>query len=450
MRSLIGSLVGRPSNRSPVSYTTGGLASQLTSMKGDPVGYMEAYAAVGTLFGIVSLLSNATSQVAWRLWRKSTDARRRYEAEETRTEITRHPALDLWNHPNPFYTRQQFVEMVQQHVDLTGEGCFVPVPIAGTKIPGELWPIRPDRLTPVPDRDRFIRGYIYTGPNGEEVPLGPTEVIRLIMPNPLDPYRGLGPVQSIMMELQGSHLSAAWNRNFFLNSAEPGGVIELDGSLGDGEWESFQEHWREQHQGVAAAHRVAVLEKGRWVERKYTMRDMEFTKLRGLNRELIREAFRMHSHMLGISEDVNKANADAAEIGFARWLVMPRCNRWKEALNSRLLPLFGELLAEATEFDHDKVVPEDREADDRERTSKAQSAQLLASVGVWEPDDILRAMGLPEMAKIKAPPPAPAVPALPPGDDMAPAAMVPREAWDVVVSAYQRARAGEIFALNGR
>ena len=417
MKSPWGTLTGtKPQARSPVNYGGGGISlSNAFTGGGSPDQQMRAMTTVGTLFGIVSLTSNATAQVNWRLWRTSTDTRRRYEAEETRTEITRHAALDLWNRPNAFYTRMALVEAVQQHLDLTGEGVLLAVKgrLGGSSIPIELWPIRPDRVTPVPHPTKFIQGYVYTGPGGEKVPLDVEDVIRMVMPNPLDPYRGLGPVQTLLTDLDANRFSAEWNRNFFLNSAEPGGIIELDERLEDDEWETFTERWREQHKGVAAAHRVAVLERGRWVERKYTNKDMQFTELRNLSRELFREAFHIHAHMLGISEDVNKANADAGEASFARWLVLPRSERFKLALNSQLLPMFGDT-TQNTEFDHDEVVPEDREADDRERTSKAQSAQLLASTGLWHPDDILKTVGFPAMRTVAQPAPQP-VPA--PGEN---------------------------------
>ncbi|NIS37117.1 MAG: phage portal protein, partial [Actinobacteria bacterium] len=72
----------------------------------------------------------------------------------------------------------------------------------------------------------FLAGFLYHGPNGEQVPLSLDEVIHIRYPNPLDPYRGLGPVQSAMIDLDSARYSAEWNRNFFVNSAEPGGHLE--------------------------------------------------------------------------------------------------------------------------------------------------------------------------------------------------------------------------------
>ena len=368
----------------------------------DRTAQLEAMGAVSTLYSVVNRLSNAVAQVDWHLYRASLDGRRAYgPATPDRRQVLRHAALDLWNRPNDFYTRADLVETGQQHYELTGETWTVVVRDPRSPLPLELWPVRPDRMEPVPSERTFISGYVYTAPSGEKVPLGLDDVIFTRTPNPTDPYRGLSPVAAAMVDLDSARYSAEWNRNFFRNSAEPGGILQFDKRLTDEEFEEVSLRWAEQHRGVAAAHRVAILEQGQWVDRKYTQRDMQFHELRGLSREIIREAFGIHSHMLGLSEDVNKANAEMAEISFARWLVYPRVQRIRDALNNRLLPLYG---AEGLEFDHAETVPPDREADDRERTSKAQAAQLLVVAG-YDPADVAAAVGLPPMG-FAAPTPA--------------------------------------------
>ncbi|MET8864661.1 phage portal protein [Nonomuraea sp. NPDC004580] len=366
--------------------------------------------SVGTLFAIVHRTSNATSQVDWKLYRTAASG-----LDEDRQEVTRHAALDIWNRPNPWMPRQEFVEVEQQHVDLTGEGWWVVARNPRMRsIPLELWPVRPDRIFPVPDPQEFIRGYIYLGPDGEQVPLRVDEVIQLRMPNPLDPYRGMGPVQSILTELDSTKYSAEWNRNFFRNSALPSGIIEAPNNLSDPEFDDLRDRWEEQHRGVAAAHRVAILEGGlKWVDRRYSQKDMQFVEMREVSRETIREAFGFPKAMLGATDDVNRANAEAAEVMFARYLVVPRLERIKAALNNDFLPLFGEA-GKGLEFDYCNPVPDDREADNAERVSKADAASKLTTAG-FEPAGVLAAVGLPEIPFVgpQATPPA-AVPAVVP------------------------------------
>lgn len=295
-------------------------------------------------------------------------------------------------------TRQEFVEVSQQHLDLTGEAWWVVARGAG-KTPLELWPVRPDRMAPVPDPKTYLSGYEYTSPDGQTIPLGLDEVIFLRMPNPADPYRGMGPVQSLLTNLDAVKYTAEWNRNFFANSAEPGGIIQIpEGKrLEDAEFNELRARWQEQHRGVANAHRVAIIEHGTWVDRKYTQRDMQFVELQQVGREIIREAFGMHIQFLGGSDvGHSRAEAEAAEVIFARWKVKPRCGRIKGALNGELLKLYGAT-GTGLEFDFDSPVPPDQAAENEHLTARANAAKTLVEAG-YDRAAVLEVVGLPDMA----------------------------------------------------
>lgn len=373
---------------------------------------MRAMGNVGTLFSIVNRTSNATALVDWKLYRKAPSG-----LPEDRVEVTVHAALDLWNKPNRFFTQQELVETVQQHIDLTGEGWLVVARNPLSPMPLELWPVRPDRIQPVPHPVDFISGYLYTGPDGQEIALRVEDVIQIRMPNPLDSYRGMGPVQSILTELDASKYSAEWNRNFFMNSAEPGGIIELPSVLSDPEWDQLQARWNEQHKGVANAHRVAFIEHGQWKDRKYTQRDMQFAELRQVSRDVIREAFGAPAFVLGEVGDVNRATAEASKVLFAEQLTVPRLERWKGALINDLLPLYGKDAARALEFDYCDPVPADAAARNEEITAKSTAWKTLVDAGA-DPALVSEYLGLPDLGyrppvTVQAPPPAAVAPAAP-------------------------------------
>lgn len=359
---------------------------------------MEQYGEVSTAFGIISRLAETTGMVSWHLYRKSTDGRRVYREVETRTEVTRHAALTLLQNPNPLMDWMEFCETSIQHYDTAGEFWWVAefgsIRAAG---PLSLWPMRPDRVMIVTDPYDVLTGYVYVGPDGEQVPLLKEQVVHQRRPNPLDIYRGLSPMQALSLKLDSNRLAAEYNRNFFLNSAEPGGIIEIEDRLDDDEFRELVARWREQHQGVANAHRVAVLEQGKWVDRKYTMRDMMFPELAALSSEEIREAFGYPKGMTGATEDVNKAVADANERMFGRYLLRPRLEKIKSAVDNQLLPMFGET-GKSLEYDYEDPVPEDREADSKDRITKAQSLKLFREAGMsW--DGALEVVGLPQVAQ---------------------------------------------------
>lgn len=311
MRSLIGGIRNRGGAPIPFAPTRGGFGTALSRSTGggSPTQtHLAAMAQVGTLSSIVGRTSEATSQVNWHLYRKARPG----QPAESRVEVTSHAALDLWNRPNAFFTRQELVETGQQHYELTGETLWLVSKVG--KLPLELWPIRPDRMRPLPHTEKYLAGWTYRSPDGDDIPLETGEVIFIRRPNPLDLYRGLGVVQSILVDLDSARFSAEWNRNFFVNSAEPGGIIQVDKRLSDPEFTEMTTRWREQHQGVAQAHRVAVLEQGKWIERKFSMRDMQFPELRELSSEVIREAFGFPKPLLGTVTDVNRCHDDETEV----------------------------------------------------------------------------------------------------------------------------------------
>jgi HK97 family phage portal protein len=308
-----------------------------------------------------------------------------------------HPALSVWQNPNGFFTQQKLVESGQQHIDLTGEGWMVIGRVGN--VPVELWPVRPDRMQVVTSPTEFILGYIYHGPGGEQVPLDRADVLSMRMPDPEDPFRGLGPVQSIARNLDSARYSAEWNAKFFVNGAIPGGAIKVAKSMTDPEWRRFQSRWRESHQGVGNAHRVAILEGGsEWVDIKFSQKDMQFVEMASLDKATIREAFGMSKFALGDLEDVNRATAEAAKAWFAESITVPRLDRWKGMLNSDFLPQFPGYDPNVSMV-YRNPVPADREADREDKKARAEVYQILVASGV-HPDDAAKQAGLGAMRTV--------------------------------------------------
>ncbi len=46
--------------------------------------------------------------------------------------------------------------------------------------------------------------------------------------DPIDPYRGLSPLRAAMLDVESSVFASEWQREFFQNSAMPGGVVTTD------------------------------------------------------------------------------------------------------------------------------------------------------------------------------------------------------------------------------
>lgn len=350
LRDIVGLVTKAASERpaqTPIMANLAGIVGQSLGM----VPQLQTYGQSAVLFAIVRVIGDAVASTHWELYQTGRGDRKLIE---------KHPFLDLWDMPNPFTTRMEFLEAAQQHMDLVGEMWWIKAMVNGKL---ELWPVRPDRMRAVPHPTEFISGYEYRI-GQQRIPLRLEDVVFQRMPNPMDAYRGLGPVGALLVDIQGEKAATDWSRQFFRNSAEPGGIIELDDELSDADFAKFTQHWQQQHQGVSNAHRVAIIERGHWKDRSINQREMQFEQLRRFNIDLFLLAFGVHKHILGMAGDVNRANAEAAEDSFARWVVKPRLDRIKGAVNELLLPDFGENL----ELDYVDPTPDDRDRNLKEAT----------------------------------------------------------------------------------
>lgn len=413
MKSLVKSLL--KNQGAPVAYVARNVTNPGSLSIQNPMeAYLRAYQNSGTVFGVQNVVSQPTAAVEWRMYRKNTDNRVRYSTTDVgsdqRTEVVQHQALNVLNNPNPFMTRMNLFELSQTYLDLAGESWWL-LDYGNLSFPLSIWPVRPDRMVPIPDPEQFLKGYTYIGPNGEQVPFQLNEVIFVKRQNPLDPYRGQGIIQTIMADVEAGRYAAEHNRNYFYNGAEPGGIVQYPSELTDEEFDQLVNRWRESHQGVSRAHRVAILEAGAtWISNHTNQKDMDFVNLVNNSRDKIREAYGVHKIMVGISDDVNRANAQTGEEVHNTWQIIPRLDKWKDALNYQFLPLFGST-GQGVEFDYIPPQPNNREQDNAEMIAKAQTAQTYINAG-FEPHAVLEVVGTPDMDVIEK---ATQAPALPPG-----------------------------------
>lgn len=332
-----------------------------------------------TLFSVLDLVSSRVAAVKWNSFRP-TDTE---VEEDARVKVTaqQNLAVKMWHRPNKFITGKQLRNVCTWHHKAVGEAWMVmDFYDAARTLPRTWWPVRPDRMFPVPDPDDFLLGYLYRSPDGEDIALELDEVLRITRPHPLDPHRGLGAVQTLGTALGLSLTSQQWIAAFFRNDATPGGVIEVPDGLEDHEYDQLRRRWNQQHRGVGRAHRVAILEYGKWVPRQMSIKDMQFPQVRNLTRDQVLEAFRIHKHMLGITEDVNLANATAARETFDEAVTVPEVDEWTDLANGPYLERFGSK-GGAVEFCPVSPIKKDTEEPRRDMAAKVENAEKLIGMG---------------------------------------------------------------------
>jgi HK97 family phage portal protein len=314
--------------------------------------YAQAYGSNGYVYAASSKIAQAVGEAEPHMYRRKGD-----EVEE----IFDHPLLDVLAYCTPFHTRQEAFELEQTYLDLTGEWAML-IFRDGFGIK-ELWPVNPRQLSVVPHPTEFISGYVFNSNDGRtKVPLEPKDVLFIRMPNPNSLYRGQGVIQSIATDIDADRYASLWNKNFFINGASHGGAIEVQKELTPDAYERLVLQWKQGHQGIANAHKIAILQGGaKWVPPQSALKDMDFPNLRRANRDIVLGAFGMSPHMLGQEETTNRATAESSEFVFARWVVNPRLRRIAGKINEFLLPQFPNSENDWLEFED--PTPENREFD---------------------------------------------------------------------------------------
>lgn len=282
-------------------------------------------------------------------------------------EVEQHPLLELLNKVNPAMTKHELFTATQAFKDLDGN-AFWYLARDGVNRDGEIleiYPLRPDKVLIIPSKDNplEVEGYIFTQPDGQKIPFAPQEILHFKSFNPLGnhpfPHRGMGIVEASSWAIDTDNEARTWNYNFFKNSARPDGVLTTagDSSLGAEDYQRLQEEWNSKHNTSDNAHKVAILSGGMtWTEIARSQKDMDFFQQRTFNRDEILAMFRVPKSIIGITDDVNRANADAAIYVFALRTIKPLMQQVVDTLNEFLVPEFGDDL----EIVFESPVAEDR------------------------------------------------------------------------------------------
>lgn len=304
----------------------------------------------GWVYDCVSKIAQEFAAVNLKLYKMDKDGK----VEEVKT----HAALDLLDRVNPFMTFYDLKELTSTNLDLTGNCYWWLLRNTQGQII-EIYPwLRPDRMTVIPDTNDFIKGYKYLVPgSSDHVMFDPSEIIHFKYINPLDPYTGYSPVSAGQLPIDTDKLAALYNRKFFKNSARPDGYLQFKDGIDEPVAKRILEKWNERH-GEGNEHRIGLLSKGEYKQISVNQKDMDFAAQRAMSRDEILAKFKVPKSLLGITEDVNYATAEAARKMFLKQVIVPKVEKFVQYLNEFLLPQFAD--GNSYFFDYSNPVPEDQ------------------------------------------------------------------------------------------
>ena len=300
-----------------------------------------------------------------------------------------HPVQRLLDRVNPWYTRGQLWRATETYLSLWGSAFWA---LERDDAAGwQLWPLRPDRVRVLPDREKYVRGFVYMGALGP-VAYTAGEMVWIRYFNPLEEHAGLSPMAPLRLSVDMGTDATRFNRNFFKNSAQPDLIFTTEETMTDDEVDDFYRRWENRYRGPGNAHRPAI---ANFIKDIKTLgmshREMEF--IQGL-RWSLEDVSRTYGVPMPLLSDFQRAtfsNVNAAERFFWRNTMVPEMVLLEEQLNQKLLPLLGYADLRL-EFDLSSV-----EALREDETARVDRDVKLLDRGVLTINEVRRRHNLPDV-----------------------------------------------------
>lgn len=313
----------------------------------------EGYRRNPYVFRAIRVIAQAVAGIPVLLYERAEDGVR---------EVYDHPALDLLRNPNPLdRSYATAMEAFISTLMLSGEAYMLRLPERGR--PSELWLLRPDYVRVYRDDQGMPTRYDYDAGRGRTVRYSADQVLHVRFWNPLDPVRGLAPLEAAARSVDQNNAGRAWNTAMLQNGGVPAGVLQASGNLSEQQRAALREAFRRRHAGPSGAGNVLLLE-GDLSYQPVGLDAHDLSWLEGLKlsaRE-IAIAYGVPPELLGDSENKTYSNYQEARRAFYTETVMPLAGRVLQELSEFVAQRFSPGLFYAYDRDGIEALSEDRNA----------------------------------------------------------------------------------------
>jgi len=342
------------------------------------------FSSSGAINASIKLRSSAISSVPLLVEQRKAGV---WEQAEPSHELVR-----LLNRPNPHWTLAELLRATETYLLIWGASYWGIERSAGNGAV-ELWPLRPDRVRVLPDKQRYIKGFLYENiqSTGGDVAYLPDEVVWFKHFNPKDEFTGASSITPVKDVADMAGLANTFNRNFFANSATPGDLaITTDQTPSEEVANDLLNRWEDRFKDVRNAHRPVLLGKGMDIKRTgLSHRDMEFISTLKWSVEEVARVFGVPKAFLADLTEATFANINAEERFFWRNTIIPELKLFADELNRSLVPLFGSRETLRVAFDISTI-----DALRESETQRVERVISLVAAGILTVDEARAGEGL--------------------------------------------------------
>jgi len=240
-----------------------------------------------------------------------------------RTELRRHPFLDLIHKPNKFnQSFESLLYLISVSLDLFGNAYLLIE--RNSSIPYSLYfmPFQNTRIL-LDKENRKIEGYEYREGN-KIFNIPASDVIHFLIPSPSNNITGKSLVSAFNFTLDIDYYQNLFQKMFYMNNASIGLILECPENLNDEQFERLETKINQKYSGVDNSGKPLILEGGlKASSYKPSVKDVEMLPARKMIRDEILAIMRVPKIILGILEDVNYAGSREAIRIFNDYTIRP-------------------------------------------------------------------------------------------------------------------------------
>ena len=240
-----------------------------------------------------------------------------------------HPLVQLLKRPNPRMTKARLVHNFAAFKLIAGNAWLEKIGPDG-RPPRELWIWPPysmkpviGKVSPIPVGYEFDNGQLMAAWEVDPID-GRSDMLHWLTFNPLDPWIGMSPIESMAKSVDQRNAADSWNQALLQNSAAPSGLLSQKSTVTDSQLKQLRKQLDEGHTGPQRAGRPLIGgDSMSWTQMGMSPRDMNWLEGKNVASRDICSAYGVPNQIAGIQGDQTFANMETARLMLWEDTVIP-------------------------------------------------------------------------------------------------------------------------------
>jgi len=318
-----------------------------------PEEYGDYLVTSNEVFSAVTLRSRLASSVKLKTYIGSAEDKLEVDGE----------AAKLLRYVNPFWSDVRLARMDELAMGVWGASYWA-IEKSPLGVPKEIWWMKPSRVQPVPDADKYLKGFWYTPTIGaQRIWFDADEVVWQRYPNPLDEFSPLSPLAAARLAADSASAMMKSNMSLHKEGLQIAGVIAPKGdkTFSPEQARKLEGDLHRRFGGADRAHRWAVLRyEAQFQPANITPKDAEFLGGLGATGRMVYNAYGVSSALLNDLQHATLANLRELQTGLWEHALVPDLELRAADVREQFLPMFparrrGKPRADYVEFDLSRV-----------------------------------------------------------------------------------------------